>query len=167
MKGSGDLDSMIRNDYRSEIENLIRRELALLGRESDADKIKVVDLGVPHTPRKLEAGTMAVYTFNLEGKFLKIGKVGSESPARFTYQHYKASGSPSTLAKSLLEDSSMKERYLLNESNVSGWIKEHCQRIDILIPVELGIFTLNLIEAVLHYKYEPVYEGHKSQRHYG
>lgn len=154
-------------DYRGEIEDLIRKELALLGRESDADKIRVVDLGIPHTPTKLEAGMMAVYTFNLKGKFLKIGKVRSESPAQFTYQHYKTSGSPSTLAKSLLEDSSMKEEHLLNESNVGGWIKEHCQRIDVLIPVELGIFTLNLIEAVLRYKYEPMYEGHESRRHYG
>jgi hypothetical protein len=158
---------MIGNDYRSEIENLIRKELALLGKESDADKIKVVDLGVPHTPRKLDTGTMAVYTFNLKGNFLKIGKVGSRSPARFTYQHYRASGSSSTFAKSLLGDLSMRETYFLNEGNVGGWIKEHCQRIDILIPVELGIFTLNLVEAVLHYKYEPMYEGHESQRHYG
>ena len=52
----------------------------------------------------------------------------------------------------------------INENNVGDWIKSNCYRIDILMDSDLGIFTLELIEAALHYKYEPVYEGFAGQR---
>ncbi|GEM_PF-5297747 len=45
-----------------------------------------------------------------------------------------------------------------------NWIKKNCRRIDILLDADLGIFTLELIEATLHYKYEPKYEGFLAQR---
>ena len=38
------------------------------------------------------------------------------------------------------------------------WTNSQSQ-IDILLDSSLGTFTLELIEAALHYKYEPIYEG--------
>lgn len=32
------------------------------------------------------------------------------------------------------------------------------------MDADLGIFSLELVEAALHYKYEPVYEGFSTQR---
>jgi hypothetical protein len=52
----------------------------------------------------------------------------------------------------------------ITENNIGDWIKNNCRRVDILLDWDLGIFSLELIEAALHYKYEPVYEGFVTQR---
>ena len=69
----------------------------------------------------------------------------------------------SNLAKSILSDVEMRDKGI-NEDNVGEWIKQNCRRIDIEIDADLGIFALEFIEAVLHYKYIPKYEGFSSQR---
>ncbi len=106
---------------------------------------------------------MGVYTFWYEGKFLKIGKVGPSSNARFLSHHYNPRSVRSTLAASILSDGNMQNKGI-NEINVGDWIKNNCRRIDILLDTDLGIFGLELIEAALHYKYEPIYEGFVTQR---
>jgi hypothetical protein len=78
-------------------------------------------------------------------------------------QHYNPKSAISNLAKSILSDSNMKNLGI-TEANVGDWIKHNCRRIDIIIDMEVGIFALELIEAVLHYKYCPVYEGFIAQR---
>ena len=135
-----------------------------IGRPIDINKINVIDRGQPHLPpRRLPKGKMAVYTFVYEGEILKIGKAGPNSNARYTSQHYNSKSAMSNLAKSILSDKEMLEKGI-NEENVGEWIKQNCRRIDIEIDVDLGIFTLEFIEAVLHYKYTPKYEGFSSQR---
>ena len=135
-----------------------------IGRPIDINKINVIDRGQPHLPpRRLPKGKMAVYTFVYEGEILKIGKAGPNSNARYTSQHYNPKSAMSNLAKSILSDKEMLEKGI-NEENVGEWIKQNCRRIDIEIDVDLGIFTLEFIEAVLHYKYTPKYEGFSSQR---
>lgn len=106
---------------------------------------------------------MGVYTFWYEGDFLKIGKAGPSSNARFLSQHYNPRSAQSTLAASVLSDMRMQDKGI-HENNVGDWIKNNCRRIDILLDSSLGIFTLELIEAALHYKYEPIYEGFAAQR---
>ncbi|MDQ6577004.1 MAG: hypothetical protein Q5546_08645, partial [Haemophilus parahaemolyticus] len=91
--------------------------------------------------------------------YLKIGKVGAKSKARYTSQHYLPNSSISNLAKSILKDESFSNVHAITEKNVGEWIKDNCQRINILIDKELGHFALSLIEAMLHYKYQPKYEG--------
>ena len=39
------------------------------------------------------------------------------------------------------------------------WIKSNCYRNDVLLDISLGVFALELVEAALHYKYKPTYEG--------
>lgn len=149
--------------YTSEFESIIRDVSRCLGKEIDMSKVQIVDRGLPHIPHSLKPGTMGVYTFNYNGKFLKIGKVGPKSNNRFLYQHYIPGSAKSTLAASIIADPQMKALGI-TEDNVGDWIKENCRRIDILLDVDLGIFTLELVEAALHYKYEPKYEGFASQR---
>lgn len=67
-----------------------------------------------------------------------------------------------TLAASILADKNMADKGITKD-NVGGWIKNNCRRIDILLDVSLGIFALELVEAALHYKYEPKYEGFVTQ----
>jgi hypothetical protein len=92
--------------------------------------------------------------------FLKIGRVGTKSNARFSYQHYDPNHTKSNLAKSLLKDDEMKEKYDLSNENIGGWIKGNCHRINILFDVKnTNPFVNELVEACLHYKYNPRYEG--------
>ena len=150
-------------DYTFEFESIIRNVSRCLGKEADMSKVQIVDRGLPHTPHSLKSGTMGIYTFNYKGQFLKIGKVGPKSNNRFLYQHYVPGSAKSTLAVSIISDEDM-QSLGITKNNVGDWIKANCRRIDILLDADLGIFTLELVEAALHYKYEPKYEGFTSQR---
>ncbi len=149
-------------DYVKEFEEIVQNVSGLLGKPITSG-VRIIDRGIPHTPKSLEKGTMGVYTFLYNDEFLKIGKAGPSSNARFTSQHYLPRSSQSNLSKSILMDETMKV-YGITEENVGDWIKNNTRRIDILLDKELGIFALELIEAALHYKYEPRYEGFNTQR---
>lgn len=150
-------------DYVSEFCRLIEQISDIAGKPIEKYRYTIVDRGMPHQPKSLPPGMMGIYIFCYGGKFLKIGKAGPSSNARFLSQHYNPKSAQSTLAASILSDARMRNKGI-NEDNVKEWIKNHCRRIDILLDAELGIFTLELIEALLHYKYEPLYEGFSSQR---
>ena len=149
-------------DYVSEFRQHIQNVTALLGKPLDESKYEIIDRGAPHKPEGLPKGKMGIYTFWYGGHFLKIGKVGPKSDARFRSHHY-GFNAQSTLAKSIISDNEM--RVLgITESNVGEWIKKNCRRIDVLLDTSAGIFTLELVEGILHYVYEPKYEGFTSQR---
>ena len=150
-------------DYVHEIDTLIQEVSLAIGKPISRDTYEIVDRGLPHIPpTRLPDGKMAIYMFLLGDEFLKIGKANHRSNARFCSQHYGLNA-PSTLAKSLLSDSGMSDLNIAS-SNIKDWIKSNCRRIDIVINADLGVFTLELIEGVMHYKYEPKYEGFASQR---
>lgn len=150
-------------DYINEIDTLIQEVSLAIGKPISREKYEIIDRGLPHIPpSRLPAEKMAVYMFLLGDEFLKIGKANHRSNARFCSQHYGLNA-PSTLAKSLLEDSGISNSNI-NPSNIKDWIKTNCRRIDIIIDADLGVFTLELIEGIMHYKYEPRYEGFASQR---
>lgn len=150
-------------DLVNEFDNIILDVSRVLGKPIGKEKYEIIDRGLPHQPRNLPARMMGVYTFWFEGDFLKIGKAGPSSNARFLSQHYNPRSARSTLAASILLDRRMQEKGI-TENNVGDWIKNNCRRVDILLDSDLGIFTLELIEAALHYKYEPIYEGFATQR---
>lgn len=149
----------IKNDFYETIIDIFNA----LGNPIDCSQITIIDRHVPHTPCSLPKGKMGIYSFYYNGDFLKIGKVGPKSNARFLSQHYNPNSSKSNLARSILNDNKM-AKLNLTEQNISEWIKNNCQRVDIILDESLGIFTLELIEAVLHYKYKPLYEGFSSQK---
>ncbi|MEH7612041.1 hypothetical protein [Gottfriedia acidiceleris] len=136
----------------------IREICKLADIELNDHSIIIDDRGYPHVPRKLPEGYMAIYVFHFENEFIKIGKVGPKSSSRFQSHHYNPKSSKSNLAKSILLDDRMLI-YNLNDLNVGSWIKENIHRVDIFIDESIGVFTLNLIEAFLHCKYNPRYEG--------
>ena len=150
-------------DLISDFDRIILDVSSILGKPIEKHKYKIIDGGVPHQPKTLPHQMMGVYTFWYNGNFLKIGKAGPNSNARFLSQHYNPRSARSTLAASILKDDRMK-RNGIEESNVGEWIRNNCRRIDILLDSDLGIFSLELIEAALHYKYEPIYEGFAAQR---
>lgn len=135
----------------------------ILGKPINKSSFEIINRGMPHKPKSLPIGKMGVYIFIQDDRFLKIRKVGSKSSARFLSQHYNPKSAQSTLAASILLDKAMEDKNV-TEHNIGDWIKENCYRIDILLDSSLGIFALDLIEAALHYKYEPIYEGFATQR---
>ena len=150
------------NEYIKEFDEIIRSVTAAAGKGINSG-YSIVDCGMPHTPATLKRGTMGIYTFLYNDEFLKIGKAGPNSNARFSNQHYLPRSSQSNLSKSILKDPSMQDLGI-TEDNVGDWIKKNTRRIDVLIDASLGIFTLELIEAAFHYRYEPRYEGFSNQR---
>ena len=151
-------------NLKTEFSQIILETTMLLGKPVDKTKYEIIDRGLPHQPRVLPGNKMGVYTFWYNDVALKIGKAGSKSNARFLSQHYAPNSAKSTLAASILVDKEM-QNLNITQFNVGDWIKQNCRRIDILLDADLGIFTLELIQAVLHYKYEPKYEGFLAQRY--
>lgn len=164
---------VIMDIIKKEIQAIISSVSNLLGKEISPDSYEIEILNPPHEPKTLPKHKMGVYMFKYKDDFLKIGKVGEKSNARFQSQHYNPNSSQSNLSKSLLKDFDFKdkERLNLDEENVGDWIKNNCQRINIIIKTNLNDdpdlnkaktfdkFTLSLIESILHYKYLPKYEG--------
>lgn len=146
-------------DQREYLLNIIRST----GTEIETEQIVIIERGVPHKPAGLHPGKMGIYMFEYKGHYLKIGKAGPNSDARFRSQHYNSGGSNSNLAKSILADRDFSE-LSLSPANVGDWIKQNVRRIDLYIDASLGLFVLNLIEALLHCKFKPKYEGFDNQR---
>jgi len=154
------------NEMNSAIDDFVQALLLADPKcEMKRQAIIIDDLGCPHKPKKLQAGKMAVYIFRKDGEnaeYLKIGKAGSRSNARFNSQHYGPNRAKNSLAGCLLNDPGMVP-YHLDSNNVGNWIRQNIHRIDILIDQKEGIFVLNFLESFLHCKFRPKYEGFKSQ----
>lgn len=114
----------------------------------------------PHRqPSTLPGGMMAVYGFWWNGEWLKIGRVGPNSNARYTSQHYNPNSAGSTLARSLAADGKMIEIPGFDPSNPGIWIKSATSRVNILLPSDRGTGLLALLEAFMHERLKPRYEG--------
>lgn len=149
--------------WREEVENAIISFMtvaSLSGNPISRADFEVEYLPAPHCPPpRLPAGKMAVYGFWGDGVWLKIGMVGAKSKARFTSQHYNPGGARSTLAGSLAKDP-----HILTVSgfdpNVPGaWIKTATHRVNTPFSSHKRIKLLALLEAFLHLRLRPCYEG--------
>ena len=74
-------------DFINEFNKVILEVSNVLGKPIDKDKYEIIDRGSPHQAKSLSNKKMAVYTFWYESRFLKIGKAGPNSNARFLSQH--------------------------------------------------------------------------------
>ncbi len=136
------------------------RVSSLAGAVLRPDQVDVEILAMPHKPPpRLPEENMAVYAFFLDGRALKVGKAGPNSHARYSYQHYNASSAASTLAGSLMRNPAAVGIEGIEASNIGQWIREHTDRVNLLLPENLGDPILSLLEAYLHVRWNPVYEG--------
>lgn len=142
-----------------ELRSIIQTVSKYLGNVIPSESYEIILREKPHNPCSLPSGKMAVYMFRYNDQFLKIGKVGPKSNARFQNQHYSPKSARSNLAKSILNDIKMVN--IIGKIPIDEWIKNNCDRIDIIIDENVPEFTLELIEAILHYKYRPKYEGNR------
>ena len=137
----------------------------LAGIEIQSEDICIEPLGMPHRPpSSLPKGKMAVYVFSDKERVLKVGKIGQNSQARYTSQHYNPRSSNSNLAKSLLKDEYVVQKYDVNNGNISDWIKKNTDRVNFLLDANVGMRALTLLEVFIQCRLLPVYEGFSSQR---
>ena len=133
--------------------------------EMQPDAIHIEPLRMPHRPpSSLPKGKMAVYVFSDKDRVLKVGKIGQNSQARYTSQHYNPYSSNSNLAKSLMKDEDAVQKYNVNDGNISDWIKKNTDRVNFLLDATVGMRVLTLLEAFIQCRLRPVYEGFSSQR---
>ncbi len=124
------------------------------------EDLRVEYLPAPHkSPSNLPTGKMAVYAFSWDGTWLKVGKVGPKSQARYVSQHYNAGSAQSTLAGSLIVDPKMSTIVGFDQHNPGAWIKASTCRVNILLPSSRNKELLSLLEAFLHVRLKPRYEG--------
>ena len=144
-------------DYKKEISDLIVSSSKLTGKLITTSDFEIAYQGLNHKPKSLPKGKVAVYTFLYNGQFLKIGQTSYN--ARYQSHHYHTKSGRSTLANSLVNDPKMPT---VNTNNVNSWIKNNCERYDVLIDANKFSkdikFVLNFIEGLLQYKYNPKYE---------
>lgn len=151
---------MIADDIRDTmkyIEEITRK----LGYAISPEAYYIEDAGCPHKQSSLPKGYAAIYIFAYETEmkyeYLKIGKANAKSVARFTSQHYGFSAG-STLAKSICNDDEFCQMGI-NQANIKEWMLNNLYRINVFIRAEQGKAITELIEAILHYRFRPRYEG--------
>jgi hypothetical protein len=137
----------------------------LAGVNLSRDALTFETLSAPHKPpSSLSKNKMAVYVFLWKGDCLKVGKVGQNSQARYTSQHYSPSSSNSNLAKSIIAAREKLGLAGISEYSVGSWIKSNVDRVNILLDSECGIPVLTLLESFLQCRLKPRFEGFESQR---
>ena len=149
--------------WRDEIEQALAAFLTvtdLAGDPISKAEIVVEFLPAPHRPpSQLPSGKMAVYAFWGDRMWLKIGKAGPNSGARYASQHYNPGSARSTLAGSLVNDARMVLIPGLDPQTPGAWIKSSTHRVNILLPSNRQKTLLSLLEAFLHVRLKPRYEG--------
>jgi hypothetical protein len=150
-------------DWCDEVKSALTSFVAvakLAGDPISEAEMEIEYLKAPHRPpTRLPAGKMAIYGFWGDGGWLKIGKAGPNSAARYTSQHYNLRSTPSTLAKSLASDPHMRTVKGFDQQDPGVWIKANTHRVNILLPSQRPREFLALMEAFLHLRLRPRYEG--------
>lgn len=154
---------LMRADIEESLEAFIA--VAALGKEPiSRDEMTVEFQIAPHQPPShLPVGKLAIYGFWRDGEWLKIGKAGPKSGPRYVNQHYSMKA-PSTLAKSLVADVRFLNLAGFDALAPGKWIKDSTHRVNILLSSDRGPGMLSLLEAFLHVRLKPRYEGFASQR---
>jgi len=149
--------------WRKEVETAIDSFTTVAGLAGDSISIadfEIEYLPAPHhPPTRLPAGKMAVYGFWGDGAWLKIGKAGPNSNARYTTHHYNPGSAQSTLAGSLMNDPRMLTVKGFDSRAAGDWIKLTTHRVNILLPSQRQKQLMALLEAFLHLRLRPRYEG--------
>lgn len=131
---------------------------AVIGYEIDLDRIVIEVSPAPHKRGPLRAHHMGIYSFWWRLEALKVGLASPNNNARFRYHHYSPGTSGSNLALSL---SRCFEEFAQSEEavNYRSWIETEVDRIDFQMPAEWGQPIGRLMEAYLHARWRPRFEG--------
>lgn len=150
------------SDWRGQMEAALADFLAVSQLAEDElapDALEVQYHTAPHRPSGLPSGKMAVYAFWGDGEWLKIGKAGAKSDARFRSQHYAVGRAKSSLANSLCADEAFVRRTGISPATCGDWIKTNTHRCNVLLEGRAPKSRMSLLEAFLHHRLRPRYEG--------
>ena len=109
-------------------------------------------------PRPLRGGERAVYAFFKGGSWLRIGQTGY--PQRFTSQHYGTKRAGSTFAKDIWANR-QEFGFGGREEDVGEWILANIGRANVILPPQWPDTVSLLLEAYLHYRLSPRFEGRR------
>ena len=126
----------------------------------------------PHRASPLPKGWQGVYMFRYSSVWLKVGKAGPNSNARWQSQHYSPRAAVSNLAYSLLryarpaevEDprlpASLKVQLeRVGPDEIGDWIKQHTARCNLLLDARVDQSVLAHLENLAIAALRPVFEG--------
>ena len=152
-------------DWREDIRSALRDFITVSQLAKSRVSLKEEDVEfkpAPHQrPAALPNGKAAVYGFWFDGDWLKIGRAGPNTNPHYRSQHYNGSAR-STLSGSLRRDASMRGVAGLEEDDLRGWaawIERETSRVNILLPSTSDKMLISLLEAYLHGRLHPKYEG--------
>jgi len=129
--------------------------------EFDPGKVVVEILPPPHRPGPLPEGKQAVFAFFWPDRnvFLNVAYAGPQSGPRFQVQHYSPGGSPSNLAKRLLEAKQSLELEMLDRLSVGAWMRQHLARVHFYLAAEWGRDIGKLLKGYLKERWQPLLGG--------
>jgi hypothetical protein len=112
--------------------------------------------------RKVAA--LAYTEFSTESLTVEISPKPHKSPrslptGQYTSQHYNPGSAMSTLAQSILTNPTKVGAVNIDPLSAGDWIRKHTDRVNLLLPATFGIPLLSLLEAFLHVRWKPVFEG--------
>tara|TARA_R110000796_G_scaffold63858_1_gene147660 strand:+ start:7554 stop:8054 length:501 start_codon:yes stop_codon:yes gene_type:complete len=152
------------------IENLVQKinqqYLEITGIKSICS---ILEKGESHIPSVLENGKQGVYVFFKDNICFKVGKAGPKSKARWNSHHYNLDlTTPSTMTKSIMKDlESFKRLFDFQQSekidnfrpdNIKTWVRSNICRIEFKIDAAESKFSLGLLESLVQYHFNPVFE---------
>jgi hypothetical protein len=126
--------------------------------------------GENHAPSVLRNGEQGVYVF-LRGELcFKVGKAGPNSAPRWSSNHYKFNGNQNSIFantiisknehfRSLFPDNQQNIFNDLTQENTKVWIRQNISRMEFKISSDESIGALNLLEGLVQYRMNPIYEG--------
>jgi hypothetical protein len=149
-------------DWRSQVHDTLLTFVAvaqLAGEPIGWDAIEVEYLRAPHRPpSRLPADKTAIFGFWGDGVWLKLGRAGPNSNARYTSQHYNPGSAPSTLAKTLADDPHMLTVAGFDPTAPGEWMKDVTHRVNVLLPASTHPELVLLLEAFLNLRLRPRYD---------
>jgi hypothetical protein len=111
-----------------------------------------------HIPTALLPGFSAVYIFEHNQQYLKVGQAGPNSSARYHSQHYNPNSCTSNLSKTLMRDNLYGYSQIVLNQVIGRWIKGNTSRYNILIPNHYDSRFVNFTEAFFILKCKPLFE---------
>ena len=131
-------------------------------------EVRFLKRGKTHKASALKENQEGVYVFLNDWYCLKVGKVGSKSQARWGSQHYLLDeGTRSSLPKSFMKDEEKFKKAFNNTQDIRTICKEtirefvenNTDRVEFVLSDQKDHRAVNLLEAYVQFKLNPVYEG--------
>jgi len=124
--------------------------------------------GETHKASALKKNQEGVYVFLNDWYCLKVGKAGKKSQPRWTSHHYTLNDKiPSSLPKSFRKNevkfkkafNNTQDMSTLRKETIREFVEKNTDRIEFVLSDQKDHRAVNLLEAYVQFKLNPLYEG--------